>query len=507
MTLPKYLQDAAATHRLTQARVQQAEIERIDLQRMPDIERWGPRYSYLYDTGHLIDLYPIQLAGLKEALRITDEGKYKYTTVVWAWPKKSAKSTVVAMVVDWLAVNRPRSQIRLTANDRKQADSRVGHYLRESIKLGARVGYPDDEFGIMQRFRQDTKISPSNYNVTYPNGSVIEMIPADPGGEAGGNDDMIVFSELWGWKTKGHQQFWAEMTISPNRYGYAQRWIDTYAGHSGESVVLETLYNNVVKPENRIHPEYEFYATEDTLAVWVTQHYFPWQTPEYYRQESESLEPDEFQRLHHNRWVNARSAFAPEAWWDACESKVLPPRRDDEELVIAVDAGTDSDSFAIYAGTKFFERDKTTGERIAKILTRYVKVWEPERYEGHFDFSEPEAEIRRLCSEYNVVQICYDRWQLKHFIDRLDAEGLAWFEPFDQMAERDISDKLLYDLVRRKHFIHWGDETQKEHFTNADKKVDGKKMRIVKRADKMKIDLTVATSMAVKRIMDIVSDL
>lgn len=520
-TLPPYMDDAAAEHKLMKARQIATMGSRMDLPNMPNPVTWAEEYFYLYDTANLISLFPIQREALREAITLTGEGKFKYSTVLFSWPKKSAKSSVIAMMVDWIATHRARSQIRLAANDRRQADSRIGHYLRESIKLGARLGYDADTTGQMQQFRKATKISATNYTITYPNGTIVEMVPADPTGEAGGNDDMLVFSELWGWKTKAHQQLWSEMTISPTRFGYAQRWIDTYAGFTDDSVVLKQLYDVVVKDENKIHPKYEFYATKNIFATWITGPHFPWQTPEYYVQEKEALEPNEYERLHRNQWSQSTSSFAPKAWWKRCirtqsspdsiihnmnNTKYLPPRSEDEELVLALDAGTDSDCFAIWGGTKIFEVDVVTGHRVAKVVQRYVKVWYPEEYEGHFDFTEPMAEIRRLCEENNVIQICYDKWQLKHFVDMLEEDNIAWFDSFDQMSERDIADKLLYDMIRRRHFIHWDDPDLTKHFGSASKKVDGRKLRIIKKERTSKIDGLIACSMAVKRIVDLIPD-
>lgn len=521
--LPDYLSEAAAAHRYQQAQRDATQNARMDLSVMPHVYEWGPKSFYLYDTANLISLYPVQHEGLRLATELNEEGKFKYSTVLWGFPKKSAKSSVIAMVADWMAVHRARSQIRFAANDRRQADSRVGHYLRESIKLGARLGYPGDYSGQLQSFRQATKILSTNYTIQYPNGTIIEMVPADPSGEAGGNDDMLVFSELWGWKTKAHQQLWSELTISPNRYGYAQRWIDTYAGFKDESVVLWNLYEQIVKPENRIHPEFEFYAYGNLFAAWVTRPHFPWQTREYYAQERENLEESEFERLHRNAWSSTTSQFAPEAWWEGCkrtliwEGEGLPPPKDrhkyypsrirDEEIVIAIDAGTDSDCFAIWAGTKVFEVDPLTNTRVSKVVQRYIKIWYPEDYDGQFDFKEPKAEIERLCRENNVIQVCYDKWQLKHFVDELEEENLTWFDSFDQLSERDVADKLLYDRLRTRAFIHWGEEEQTKHFKNSAKKVDGKRLRIVKNERGNPIDAMVATSMGTKRVVDLIPDL
>jgi len=173
---------------------------------------------------------------------------------------------------------------------------------------------------------------------------------------------------------------------------------------------------------------------------------------------------------------------------------------------LALDAGTDSDCFAMWAGTKVYHWDEATQMEVPFIVTRYVNVWYPQDY-GRFTFKEPIAEIRRLCEKYNIIQVCYDRYQLKHMVDELEEENLSWFDEFDQQAERDIADKLLYDMIRQKKFIHWGDSEQTAHIKNADKENNGKRLRIVKRDHKLKIDLTVASAMGAKRAMDLVSNL
>lgn len=509
--LPDYIREAAANHKLEQARIRAQRASRKPRAEWTPIAEWGPQFFHLYDTGDLVFLYEPQVRALNYALAQKEDGMLINTTVLWSWPKKSAKSTVVAMMADWIALFKPNAQIRLVANDLKQADSRVGFYLREAIRLGAKLGYGESpRQKRMQNIRKDTKISSSGYSIRYPNGAIVEMVPIDPQGEAGGNDDLIVFSELWGWKSKAHQAMWSEMTISPTRYGKAQRWVDTYAGFDGESPVLENLYSQVVKEEFRIDPDYEFYQHNGVFAAWVTVPLFPWQTAEYYAQEEMNLEPSEFRRMHRNTWASPTSAFAPYAWWEACERKKGIKRSKDEELIIAVDAATDSDCFAIWAGTKkvrteriLLENGKFREEETVYVVTRYIKMWYPGQYE-RFDFKEPKEEIRRLCAENNVLQVAYDRYQLKDVADVLEEEGLAWFEPFDQITERDIADKLLYDLIRQTRFIHWGEADFNQHFKNADKHADGKRMRIIKRRNELKIDGLVAASMGAKRVIDLV---
>lgn len=170
----------------------------------PLIETWQPldfikNYFYLYDTENIITLHPSQEYPLAEAMSRLPDGRFKYHTVLWSWPKKSAKSSIVAAAADYNCLFKAKSSWKLIGNDLKQADSRVGHYMRENIKIGQSKGYGNDPGAIaLQNIRKATKISVSNYKIVYPNRSIVEMIPIDAAGEAGGNDDGTVYSELWG---------------------------------------------------------------------------------------------------------------------------------------------------------------------------------------------------------------------------------------------------------------------------------------------------------------------
>lgn len=478
-------------------------------------------FFYVYDTKNLLRLFPAQLNPLRHALSKYEDGRFRYDTVLWSWIKKSAKSTIVAAVCDYVACHKEGASIKLIGNDLKQADSRVGFYLRESIKLGASMGYTGAGAEQMQEFRANTIIKPSGYQILYPNGSRIEMIPVDPRGEAGANDDMSVFSELWGWKHKSHQDMWAEMTISPNRFGFAQRWVDSYAGFEGESPILEGLYEEVVKkgkllniPDN---PECYENQGGNIFATWVTKHHLPWQSEAYYASERANLLPNQFKRLHLNEWVGSEEAFIEMEWWDTlCVDSELPPSSKYEPIILALDAGIHSDTFAIVAVArhKAYE-SRYKGKDVSApdiLIRRHAMAFTPPQGGKLKFFSDdpnevtPESEIKRIIRERNVIQVCYDPWQLEHFVDQLEAETGAWFEPYGQSSERELGDKMLYDMIREGRIKHSGhpQDPLRTHLANANAKVlgDDKRLRIVKREDSRKIDLAVALAMACKRAAD-----
>lgn len=455
---------------------------------LPDPIEWITNNFFLYDTGELITLFDCQIRPLRLAFSKDNDGNYKYTTILWSWPKKSAKSSLVAAIVDYIAWNKKRATITLTGNDQRQADSRVGRYLRENLKLGDRKG--------------DVKITPSGYTIEYlKSGSLVEMVPIDPEGEAGGNQDLIVFSELWGWKSKAHQKMWTELTISPNKFGKAQRWIDTYAGFTGESPVLEQLYETAVTNGKRVWDDLEVYVNNQarTLAVWATRPYFPWQVPAYYKEQAGTLLDNEFRRIHKNEWVSSKDVFVPAEWWAACQDHV--PRRDGEYWVVAMDAAVSGDSFGVVAVSLHPLLKEN-------VVVRYARAWYPPKggkldFQGTEENPGPEREVIRLCKQYNVAQVAYDPYQLEDMANRLRKKGIAWFFPFSQGAMRLKADSDLRQMIRDRRIHHSGEPRLKEHVENSGAEInkDDNKIRIVKLSQEKKVDLCVALSMSADRVL------
>ena len=479
-----------------------------------DIVEWIEKYFYLYDTAQLVTLEKPQRYALREAIRRNDDGTFVYDTVIWSWIKKSAKTTVIAAVVDYFCTHKPRSRWRLVANDLKQADSRVGMYLRENILIGQKKGYGNSQHDVrMWNQRRDTTITDRNLKIIYPNGSIVEMIPVDPTGEAGGNDDGVVFSEVWGWKSDKHKLMYSEMTIAPTRFGHAQRWIDTYAGVTGESPVLEPLYNLVVQDENKIdipHNPY-CYAKGTIFATWVESPLLSWQTKEYYESERRALSEMQFLRLHRNQWGTSEESFIDDfSWWQNCYRQNIPPLAKYDEIVIALDAAVVSDCFGLVAVSRApVEWMLNAGykETDDVFIVRKCRRWKPPKG-GKIQFfgkDNPEGVLDSLVDNYNVVQVCYDPYQLESFISQQIDKGGAWYEPFNQGGERAKADKFLYDTIREQRILHGNDKNLNEHIQNANKKVTADRLiRIIKRADNMKIDLAVCLSMACYRALDII---
>lgn len=264
---------------------------------------WIQHCFYIPETNGPMPLYPSQIEPLREALRQDQDGNFVYSTVCWSAIKKSAKSSIAAAVGLWMAFRRDYASIKVIANDLKQAESRVYYYMRRCLELNDKLGGP---------LAGCSKVA--NYKILLNNGSFIEAIPIDPKGEAGGNDDLVIYSEIWGWKTRAALQMWTESTLSPMKYGQSIRWCETYAGSKGDSPVLEQLYQSGVTDGQVLQAEYEMYANADArqFTLWTTRPSLPWQTDEYYEQERATLSEGEFDRVHRNQWTTFTGRVLPD---------------------------------------------------------------------------------------------------------------------------------------------------------------------------------------------------
>jgi phage terminase large subunit-like protein len=498
----------SAAERVAQEREAQLKNEARDALGLvdPDPVRWAQRHFFVPELRGPVVLHPYQKLAMREALAVdflpnNEDGslgdwQYRYSTIVWSDIKKSIKSTIAAAICLWKAFQQDWSTIYTVANDLKQADSRVGYYIRRAIELNPIL-------------RDYCKIR--NYKISLPNHSTIESIPLDPTGEAGSNADMIVFSELWGATSKTAERMWVEMTLSPTKFGKSFRWVETYAGYTDSSTLLRGLYESAVLNGTRLHDDVEIYADKPArlFAMWNTRPRLSWQTTEYYAQEQAVMAsmPEEFNRVHRNEWLEgSRSRFIENiALWDQCASISLPDVTSRTPMVLAADAAISGDTFGLVGLTRH-------PRLVDGVVISLVRLWDPKTAEDKYivispkgmrqlNFSAIEEDIRDICKNFNVLACGYDPYQLHHMMTRLDLDNSVRTIAITQGAPRMIADKALLDaiLTRKVTFNPKNSEVSlvRQHVDNADRQTDKKgNLRMVKRSDKLKIDLAVCASMA-----------
>ncbi len=450
---------------------------------------WIKSEFYIPELNGPIILYPYQEAVLREAYRRDENGNFIYSVVVWSDIKKSAKSSLAAAVALERMSHTEYGGVKIIGNDIKQADSRTAEYARRAVQLNPRL---------------QNHINVIKYKMIFDNNSVIEAIPIDPAGEAGGNDDLIIYTEAWGLKDKADIKMWEEQRISPTKFGKGQIWVESYAGYEGESPILWNLYERGVLNGERIYlgiEGLEVYRNGSQLSLWNTQPRLPWQTNEYYISEASSMTDEAFNRVHRNTWQSSQSKFIPDQWWIECQGILPPLSHNNEPTILAADAAESDDCFGLVLISK---KDN-------KIVIRYARKWQPKKgkllqYANPTDPNDtefPEGEIRRLMKEYNIVELAYDKFQLHDMMNRLRVDPGINCRSFKQGDDRAIADKQLYDLAKERRIIHDGNLDLKEHISNANKKEEGDKVRLVKRQQQMKIDLAVCVSMAAHRAFKI----
>jgi len=471
------------------------------MEKQTDPAEWVQANFWIPELRGPIVLGAYQVKCLREALSRDEKGDFKYSIVLWSDIKKSAKSSVAAAVDTWFCDNFDYVESYIVANDLKQANSRVAEYFRRALTLNP-------------NYRN--KYKNRGYRTTFNNHSFAEAIPIDPSGEAGSNADLIITSELWGAHEEAQQQMWAEMTLSPTKFGRSMRWVESYAGYTGQSELLWSLYQLGVKEGELLWPEpmetnfdgpqpLEAYVNRRArmFCLWNTFPRLPWQTQAYYESERAVLTEAQFNRLHRNQWSSPQETFIPAEWWNACKDPNMPgleftkgglPRT---PVVMALDAGVSSDNFGLLLDS----RHPTITE---ETCVRYAQRWVPPPggkidFVGTKEHPGPEMVIEELCKKYNVVEIAYDPSQLEDMAGRLRRKGIAWFKPFGQAEKRAVADSALRNRIRDRRIHHDGNPELAEHIQNADAKKDPTgehSIRLVKRAEKLKIDLAVCLSMA-----------
>ena len=421
--------------------------EEDETRRQLDVVDWAHSHFYIPDTKSPIQLLMHQQAVMRYALRRLSKtdpridafpslaervGHYPFRTVVWSTPKKRGKSTAAAVAARFVAETQTRfGEVYHCANDLDQAKERSFRFISDSIRLTPNCiqkagDWVLPERWIVQKTRQECLES----------GTIIKAISSDAKGEAGGNPDMTVWTELWGFTQRDDILFWEEMKPVPAKPD-SMRWIETYAGFENESMLLWELYE--MGKDGRQLTAGEVAEATDTpldvfietggnpevlVPIWVNEgaglllywdegiaarRWLPSELNEdgtvkgtalsYYREEEKKNTPSEYRRHHLNEWVGAESDFVPLPLWDLCHEPWdpvsetgLPPflPGDPTKTVLGVDAATTGDCFGIAAVTRHPQRNED-------VAVRQLRKWDPKEEGGVIDYWGPENFLRTLC--------------------------------------------------------------------------------------------------------------
>ncbi len=453
-------------------------------ERPPDLVDWAEEHFYIIETKKPIRFEPHQKTILRlmtEMVQRPDEyWAFLWETWLYSTIKKSGKTTISAIVGRWAAETwGPYQEVYNLGNKLKQAKERAFRQIRRSIELGP--AWMKAEWDI-----RETQL------LHEPTGSIIQALPISDAGEAGGNQSVTIWTELWGFQYEEAVRMWDEMQPVLTR-PRSVRFIDTYAGYEGESDLLKALWNLALNDDGtvadgavRLDDELPVYGVPEAgVIAYIDQgkaaRRMPWQKGEigrrYYQQKRMSERRHNYFRLHENLWVSSVNALVPADVWDALKfnRQKLP---DDFPVWMAADASVRRDCAALTVVTLL--------QDIVLELETWIWEWDGT---GHgIDYDDTLIpQIRAVFERFTVLGFAYDEYQLHQPMTALAKQyrGIPFF-PFPQGGDRIRGDTNLLTRVSEGRFRHSGNSRLKQHVLNAAAKeqVGGEAIRIVKRTER-----------------------
>lgn len=544
-------------HVLTELAARQEQDELGVQAYQSDIADWAERHFFIPQTTEPIVIPLHQKAVLRYFFTRRENGHFPHQTIVYSTIKKSGKSTIAGVIARWFAETQGRyKEIMTIGNDLDQAKDRSYKEVMRSLEMTPGFNYTRSTL-------------PGRWWVNkltmrcVLTGSTIKAIAVDAKGEAGGQQAMTIWTELWGAEDVEAKRFWDEMQPIPT-VPDSLRLVETYAGYDGESELLKGLYDKgqegrqltagevaqlVCRPDvpgqsfqDFVDCWHETKGDPDVLIpIWsnpqagigmywdsgMLARRMPWQhmfvegredglcadckgtfkahdigitAEEYYRNAEAQGPPQAYRRLHLNEWVGAESQFVPMESWDACgHVHDIPPLANGDRTPLVL--GVDA---AVTGDCFAIVAVSRCPQDPTCVDVRAVKKWDPRESGGVIDYAEPEAFLRAVPKVNNVVQIAFDPFQTVDLSQRLMRDQVAWCEPFVQAGDRLKADSQLYDLILNRRLHHSNQPELREHIANCNAKVqpaEDSKLRLTKKASGKKIDAAVALSMASARCL------
>lgn len=434
-------------------------------------------------NGQAFQLEDHQRGILGEAFRCDETERFVYKTIIYSAPKKSGKTAINSLVCLWwgFCIEAP-NEIIIAANDLDQSVSRVYDagkgFILKNPELKERTDF-------LQRLF-----------IRLKNETTIKAIPSDYAGQAGSNQGLVSFDELWGFMSEKSRRLYEELTPVPTRKN-SIRFISTYAGWQGESILLEDLYNRIFDKQGNVKPgvkrplgeDFPVSTIGDLFMYWDHEARMPWQTSEYYESQRSDLRTNSYLRLHENKWVSNESSFFDMEDWDLCvDLEHRPPLPDRNiRLYVGADASVKKDRSAVVS---VYRKNDL-------LYLGPMRVWQPSPEEPIDLEATMEAYIRHLKKAYNVIEVRYDPFQFHRSATTLKQAGVKMVEFPQTESNMTNAGQALYDVVKHRILKLYRDSELRKEACSAVGKETPRGMRIVKEKASKKIDGIIALAMAV----------
>jgi len=247
----------------------------------------------------------------------------RYDTVIFSCPKKSGKTAIqTGVLYAWARTY--GGEIYCLANTEGQAKERAYTRLYNMLRHLERTN--------PLRYHAEVEDCQA-LEITFKNPyAKVYVIPAIPGSQAGSFVSLSAWDELWAYNREVLKRLWAEFSPIPQLFGRSMRFVTTYAGYLGESELLWSIYEAIVKPDpqkgdepqgNKVKglEDLPCYVSDDgrTFVYWDHVPRMPWHTQEFLesRKTDKSIPAQEYLRLWQNRWVAGQDAFIDIEAYDA----------------------------------------------------------------------------------------------------------------------------------------------------------------------------------------------
>jgi hypothetical protein len=424
------------------------------------------------EDGEPFRLNDAERVFLQHAFELDADGRMKYPELIFAAPKKSGKTAFAAMLVLYttLIMGGRYSEALVVANDLEQAQGRVFAAIRRIVELCPWLS-------------KSASITQSR--ISFPEiGASITALAADYASAAGANPNIVAFDELWAYTSERSRRLWDELVPPPTRK-IACRLTTTYAGFSGESVLLEELHKRGLAQPS-VGPD--LHAGNGILTFWTHKPVAPWQTPAWIEQMRGQLRPNAFLRMIENRFVTSESNFVDIEWWDACTDEDARPAIADKNVPcwIGVDASVKRDSTAVVAVAWDAGKVRLIGHRIFQ-----PSASQPLDFEATI-----EKTVRDWCSRFQVRGVHYDPFQMAAVAQRLSAAGCPMREFPQSVPNLTQAGTTLFELIKGRGIIAYPDADLRLAMSRAVAVETSRGWRIAKEKQSHKIDVIVALAMA-----------
>jgi phage terminase large subunit-like protein len=382
------------------------------------------------ESGRPFELYAEEITFLREAFRLTPDGRMQHTELCFSAGKKSGKTALAGMIVIYTAVvlAGQNGEIYCLANDLEQSNSRVFRAVDQIIEASPML-------------RSSVDVT-ANRIVFRSTGTFVAAVANDYQGFSGANPTANIYDESAYYTSESSRRLWDEGVPSPARKISFRLSVST-AGFDGEPSPLRDLYDRAMKHGELIATD--LYRDDNFLCYWSHEMRAPWQTEAWVAEMRRTMRPSQFARLIRNEWVSSESTFIPLEEWDACVDPELQPilAKNSMPVWCGLDLGLKHDSTALLACA-------WDGERVRVVCHQ---IFIPVAGETLDVESTAEAAVLSLSSRFAVQSVFFDPWQGIALSQRLTRAGVNMVEWPQTLGNLSLMAGNLLELIKRRQIV------------------------------------------------------